>query len=425
MKKITLKQICLLSNLLMALFATGVMAQSEAEPVTITILYNAFLQDSFGEGPAPLDVIQAEVAEAYPHITVELNIAPDDINAWRDQLSVVLTAQDGTIDIYGMDTPWVLEFGQAGWAVPLDEPLDLQATYVESGLDIFSYDDQTLAIPFWGSVGGLFYRTDILEDYGYEPPQTYTELAGIAADITRQDDTLTGFVWAGERSEALMQTWAEIFLGFGGKYFDSNGDCAINTPEGMDAVTFMRDLIESGLSPRQVTTWGAAEARVRFIEGDAIFLRHNADIVTWLDDPERSDVGGQWGVISNPAQPDGRRANITGGFGFAMNPYTDTEEATLAVMGVLASFEVQRGFARAWGPVQYYDGLYENDDVAQAIPNAGAISELLPNAASRPQVPQYSQVSQIIQTEIHSILTGSQDVETGLDFACQQIDQLQ
>jgi len=207
------------ATLLAALLLLGVVVinAQEEDPVVITLSYNTFLQNSFGDGPPPLDVIRAEVAEAYPNYEIQLNIAPDAIDAWRDQLSVAFTAEDGTIDIYGMDTPWVLEFGQAGWAVPLAEALpDLEADFVESGLEIFSFDDQVLAVPFWGSIGGLFYRADILSEYGYEPPATYDELREIAADITAQDPSLTGFVWAGAKEEGLVQVWAEFFLGFGG-----------------------------------------------------------------------------------------------------------------------------------------------------------------------------------------------------------------
>ena len=55
----------------------------------------------------------------------------------------------------------------------------LEETFVTSGLDIFSYEGQRLGIPFWGSSSGLFYRTDLLEEYGFGPPQTYDELVEI------------------------------------------------------------------------------------------------------------------------------------------------------------------------------------------------------------------------------------------------------
>lgn len=426
--------VLLLASLLPVLAACGGAARTASDtesdpaadaPVTITLAYNRFLETSFTEHPAPIDVIRSAVAEAHPNIDVQLNIVPDSIEAHRDALAVWMTSQDGTVDIYGMDAPWVLEFGEAGWAVPLNDYLpDLEERFLQSGLDIFLHEGQRLGVPFWGSVGGMFYRTDLLEAAGFEPPATYDELVEIVAAIQAEQPDLSGFVWPGARQESLIQTWAEIFLGFGGSYYADDGRCAVNSPQGIAAVTFMVELIDDGISPRETTAWTAEEARTRFVEGEAIFLRHNHDIITWLDDPERSDIVGQWAFMPNPAQPGGEPSGATGGFAFAINPYTDSLPAAVQVIQVIASEEVQKGFALAWGPVQYYRGLYEQPEVQAAHANVGVLADVLPSSASRPRSTNYAQLSDILQQEIHSALTGSKSVENALNDACSRIDAL-
>lgn len=397
----------------------------EGAPVTITLAYNRFLETSFSDYPPPLEVIQTEVADRYPNISVELNIVPDDIGAHRDALTVWMTSQDATVDIYGMDTPWVPEFGAAGWAAPLNDRLpDLEEQFITAGLDIFSYEGQRLGVPFWGSIGGMFYRSDLLEEYGFAPPETYDELLEISRAITAEQPELTGFVWPGARAEALIQTWAEIFLGFGGQYYDEAGNCAINAPAGVEAVEFMRTTLDEGISPAATVTWNAEEARTRFVAGEALFLRHNHDIVTWLDDPEQSQIVGQWGFMSNPAQPEGERSGATGGFAFAINPFTDNMEASVQVLDVIASEAVQRGFALAWGPVQYYEGLYEDPEVQAANPNIELITDVFDSAAARPPSTSYAQLSDILQEELHATLTDSKPVAAALDDACSRIDAL-
>lgn len=395
------------------------------EPVTVTLAYNRFLETSFTDYPPPLEVIQTAVTERYPNIEVQLNLVPDDIGGHRDALTVWMTSQDATIDIYGMDTPWVLEFGEAGWAEPLNERLpDLETNFATAGLDVFSYEEQRLGVPFWGSIGGMFYRTDLLAEYGFEPPETYDELLEIARTITAEQPELTGFAWPGARAEALVQTWAEIFLGFGGQYYDDSGNCAINSPAGIEAVEFMRTTIDEGLSPVETVTWNAEEARTRFVAGEAVFLRHNHDIVTWLDDPEQSQIVDQWAFMANPAQPEGQRSGATGGFAFAINPFTDDMEAAVQVLDVIASAEVQRGFALAWGPVQYYAGLYDDPEVQAANPNVELISAVFDSAAPRPPSTNYAQLSDILQEELHSALTDSKPVADALNDACSRIDTL-
>jgi multiple sugar transport system substrate-binding protein len=399
---------------------------AQDEPVVITLSYNTFLQTSFNEAaPPPIDVIREEVTKVNPNIQIELSIAPDSIEAWRDQLSITFIARNPTIDIYGIDMPWVQEFGLAGWALPLNDQLEaINDNFVSSGLDLYTFEDSLLGVPFWGSIGGLFYRTDLLEEYSFEPPETYDDIIEIANAITAENPELTGFVWNGAKEEGLIQVWVEFFRGFGGEYYDDEGGCAINSEAGQQAVQYMFDLIENGVSPAETVTWDSAQARIRFVEGNAIFLRHNSDIVTWLDDPERSNVVGNWGFMPNPAQPEGQHTGATGGFAFAVNPYTDNLTETLQVLEVIASETVQRGFALAWGPVQYYEGLYDDPEIQEANPNADAIQNVLSSAAARPASTSYAQLSSILQDELHSILTGIKSVEQGLNDACAQIDML-
>lgn len=402
--------------------------QESDEPVIITLAYNRFLQMSFGPGPAPIDLIRSEVAKKYPNIDVRLNLMPDTINGMREALAVWIAAEDPTVDIYGMDMPWVQEFGRAGWATPLNDALpQLEEDFIANGLDVFSYEGQRLGVPFWSSVSGTFYRTDLLEAAGFEPPKTYDELVTIAQAITAasQNPELSGFVWAGIKDEQLVMTWAEMLLGFGGRYFDDAGQCAMNSPEGVEALSFMVNVIESGVSPREVPAWKADEARTRFAEGNAVFLRHNHDIVVWLDDPERSAVAGKWAVMPNPAQPNGVVANVTGGFALAANPYSDNPTEAMQVLEVIASQPVQKGFAIAWGPVQYYQGVLEDVDVQAANPNAGTIQPLLNNAVPRPPSTRYTELSSILQDELHSAITGIKPAEQALNDACQRIDALE
>ncbi len=394
--------------------------------VTITLAYNRFLNTSFGPGPAPFEAIKEAVAQKYPHIELQLNLTPDSVNQMHDALAVWLTAQDPTIDLYGMDTPWVLEFGQAGWAVPLNEPLpQLEENFVNSGLDIFSYEGQRLGVPFWGSLSGLFYRTDLLAEYGFEPPQTYDQMVEIIDTITADRPELTGLAWPGAREEPLVMVWADFLHGFGGQYFDSTGQCGFNSAEGIAAVQFMADLIESGASPQETTAWTSQEAQNRFVEGNSIFLWHNHDLVTWLDDPERSAVVEKWGFRPSPAQPQGRQVALTGGFAFAINPFTDNPEEAQQVLETIASQEVQKAFAVAWGPVQYYRGLYDDPEVLAANPNADRISELLPYALNRPPSPNYAQLSSILQEELHSALTGIKPIQQALDDSCARVEAIE
>ena len=391
---------------------------------TVILSYNRFFNLSFSASPSPLEVIRQAVAAKYPEVDVQLNLAPDNMSQWHDAMAIWITAKDSTIDLFGMDTPWVSEFGAAEWAVPLNEHFpDIADRFEQAGLDLFSYDGKLLAIPFWTATSGMYYRTDLLEEAGYEPPKTWDELIEISEALTQENPDLTGYLWAGGKEESLTMVWSEFLYGFGGQYWDDDGACAFNSPEGVKAVEFMKSTVDTGLSPRETTSWSNDEARTRFVEGKAIFLRGPHDYITWLNDPAKSTVVDKWGFMPNPSAG-GVQAGSSGGFGLAIQPHTDNLEAALKVIEVIASEEVQKGFAMAWGPVQYYKGLYDIPEVKSAYPEAYRLAPVLETSLARPQHPNYAQVSTIIQDEVHAALTGVKPVSAALDDACAQIDAL-
>ncbi len=379
---------------------------------TVTLGYNAFLSDSFTDAPPPIDVMRTALESEYPDITLEYETMSQDL---LDQLIIWMTSQDATVDIFGIDEPWVSQFGRAGWAVPLNDRIpDLDERFSASGLDTFSYEGDRLGVPFWGSITGLYYRSDILEEYGFDPPESVDEIVETVEAVRADDPDVTGFLWPGAREEDLVMYYATLLHAFGGGYLSSDGSYAFDSEESLEAVRFMRETIESGVSPRAVQNWNRQEGRQRFANGEGIFLWDNNDIVIWLDDPERSQIVGNWDLMVFPSQPGGESVAITGGFAFAANPFGENLDAAVDVLDVIAGEQVQKGFALAWGPVQYYTDLYDDPEVQEYNPNVEKLIPLLDSARNRPPSESYAELSGILQEELNAIVTGISDPEETL-----------
>ena len=380
--------------------------------ITVTLGYNSFLSSTFTDTPAPIDVMRAALESEYPNITLEYETMSQDL---LDQLVIWMTSQDTTVDLFGIDEPWVSQFGRAGWAVPLNDRIpDLEDRFSSAGLDTFSYQGDRLGIPFWGSVTGLYYRTDILAQYDLQPPETVDDIVRIVETVRAADSDVTGFLWPGAREEDLVMYYATLLHSFGGEYL--NGDeYAFDSAASLEAVKFMQSTIEDEISPRAVQNWNRQEGRQRFANGEGIFLWDNNDIVIWLDDPERSQIVGAWDLMPFPAQPGGESVAVTGGFAFGANPFSEKIDAAVQVLDVIAGEQVQKGFALAWGPVQYYDGLYDDPEVRSYNPNVDKLIPLLDRALNRPPSGSYAELSGILQEQLNAAITGVTDAETALE----------
>ncbi|NCN05696.1 MAG: extracellular solute-binding protein [Spirochaetales bacterium] len=399
--------ILLFFGLFLTLLVLGSCSQDNAEevgPVTVTLGYNSFLSDTFTDAPAPIDVIRQSLAAKYPDIQLEYFTMPQDL---LESLVIWMTSEDTTVDIFGMDVPWVTQFGRAGWAVPLNDKVqNLEENLYGSGLETFSYEGNQLAVPFWGGVAGLFYRTDLLEEYGFSPPGSVDEMVRIIETIRADRPELSGLLWPGQREESLNMFYATLLYAFGGEYTAEDGSYALDSPESIQAIQFMNETLANSLSPREVPGWTRLESRQQFVDGQGIFSWDNHDIVTWLDDPTRSKVAGKWGLMPFPAQPNGRSVAITGGFGFAMNPFSPNQEAAAKVLEVIAGPEVQKGFALAWGPVQHSRGLYDDPQVRQYNPNVDLLVPLLERSLNRPPSTNYALLSDSMLQELNSSING-------------------
>ncbi|MCF7945028.1 MAG: extracellular solute-binding protein, partial [Spirochaetia bacterium] len=333
-----------------------------------------------------------------------------------DSLVVWMTSRDSTVDIYGIDVPWTAQFGRAGWAVPLNDRLpQLEADFTPGGLDTFSYKGQRLGVPFWNSVTGLFYRKDLLEEYGFAPPKTLDDMTAIITEIQTEQPEITGFLWPGAREESLVMFYSTLLHAFGGTYLGDDGSYQFDSPASRRAVEFMISSIDEELSPRAVTGWERMDMRPRFVEGKALFSWDNADIITWLDDPERSQVAGKWGFMPFPSQANGNSVSISGGFAFSINPFSKNIDAAVKVMEVIAGKTVQKGFALAWGPVQHYKGLYDDAEVQEYNPNAEKLQAVTEIAINRPPSKSYTELSSMLQEELHAAITGSIAVDRALE----------
>jgi trehalose/maltose transport system substrate-binding protein len=94
-----------------------------------------------------------------------------------------LGAQSSDIDVYRIDVIWpgILE----PHAVDLSEALAMQnANYFERIVANNTVGGKLVGIPIYVGAGLLYYRTDLLEKYGYDgPPQTWAELEEMAKTI--------------------------------------------------------------------------------------------------------------------------------------------------------------------------------------------------------------------------------------------------
>jgi len=148
-----------------------------------------------------------------------------------------------------------------------------------------------------------------------------------------------GIVWQSARYEGLVTSFVEFLGAFGGRILADDGTVVVDSPEGIRALTFMRDLITSGAAPTDILTWHEEESRFAFQNGAAAMMRNWPYAVTLLKQPRDSRVAGKFGVAPMPGAAGGAPTATLGGSALAINGFTAHPDAAWKVVEFLTAPE--------------------------------------------------------------------------------------
>lgn len=111
-------------------------------------------------------------------------------------------------------------------------------------------DGKIYCVPVSESSYVTFYWSDLYPN-GF--PKTTDDFLAAAADLKSQDKyALTYWGSTAFDGEATGRYFYQVIASFGGKYDDGTGKMALNTPENIAAIEFMREVVKNGYSSESV-----------------------------------------------------------------------------------------------------------------------------------------------------------------------------
>ena len=342
----------------------------------------------------------------------------------RDQyLSTVLTSRSGDIDLFLMDVVNPPQYAAAGWAEPLDgyfESEAAKAEFLEPFLDSVvaanTVDGTLYGLPAWTDAQFLYYRSDLLEKYGFEPPTTWPELKEQALTIMggEGDPTLQGFNYQGAAIEGTNCTFLEALWTAGGDWRAEDGSITVDSEAGRTALAWYDDTLESGITKEGIAEETTDLSRQAFQAGDVVFMLNWGYAWAHFQEDEDSAVKGNVGVAPLPAFEGGESATCVGGFQWAINPFSDNKEEAFRVMQHMVSYEAQKTLAIEASHIPAREALYEDEEVLAAAPQFGQFFDVIVNARPRPLTPFYGEVSELIRTSMNAFFARAQSADETL-----------
>ncbi|MBB5753163.1 ABC transporter substrate-binding protein [Prosthecomicrobium pneumaticum] len=367
-----------------------------------------------------------EVLDKYEKDTgVKVNIVtmPSSTTDQFGQYRLWLAAGNSDIDLYQTDVIWAPQLA--------DQFVDLTAAakdvvgqHFPSIIESQTVNGKLVALPLFTDAPALYYRKDLLDKYGKQPPKTWDELAATAKEVQDKEreagqKDLWGFVWQGNAYEGLTCDALEwVKSSGGGQIIEADGSISINNPNAAAAIERAKSWVGT-ISPPGVLAYQEEESRGVWQTGNAVFMR-NWPYAYALGNGEDSSVKGKFEVTTLPFAGDGNQPAATlGGWNVAVSKYSKQQDAAIKLAIYLASPEVQKWRAIEIANLPTIEALYDDADVAKAQPFMPAWKAVFQSAVPRPSAPtktKYNEVSSKFWTAVHNTLSGNGTAAENLEI---------
>lgn len=367
-----------------------------------------------GDPQALLDII-AEFEKENSDIKVIDEPLPASTDEQHQFYVINLEGKTSVFDVLSMDVIWVPEFARAGWLRDISSalPEEERAGFFKGPMDAVIYKGEVYAIPWYIDAGVLYYRKDLLKKHGFYPPQTWDGLIKVSKAITAKEKDLYGFIWQGKQYEGLVCNVLEYFWSNGGDVL-KDGKVVIESPENIEALKFMRDLIfKYNVSPELVLTSIEEPTRHIFGNGKALFMR-NWPYAWNIFNKEGSPIRGKVGVSVLPFFKGNKTASTLGGWQLGINKFSKNPEAAEKFIKYLTSPPAQKKLAITVGYKPTRKSLYKDGDFLREQPFIVGLYEVFLNARPRPVSPYYMAMTQIMQPEFSAAISGMKSPEEAL-----------
>lgn len=347
------------------------------------------------------------------------------------QYRLWLAAGNSDIDVYQTDVIWAPQL--ADQFVDLkDAAKDVIKDHFPSIIESQTVNGKLAALPYFTDAPALYYRKDLLDKYGKQPPKTWDEMAAIAKEIQDKEreagnKDMWGFVFQGNAYEGLTCDALEWVKSHGGgQIVEPDGSISINNEKAVKALETAKSWVGT-ISPDGSLAYQEEDTRGIWQKGNAVFMR-NWPYAYALGNGDDSAVKGKFETVALPSGGEGGQSAATlGGWNVAVSKYSKHQEAAISLALYLSGPEAQKMNALLASHLPTLQALYDDAEIKEKQPIIPQWKEVFLNAVPRPSAPtkgKYNEVSSKFWSAVHDTLSGKGTAAENLEVLEADLEEL-
>ncbi|MEM6759711.1 MAG: extracellular solute-binding protein [Pseudomonadota bacterium] len=327
---------------------------------------------------------------------------------FRTKQPEAFAANPSLYHIGGVSNGTITPLLNAGTIRPLD---DLVAKYGQSLApnQLIKVDGKIMAVAMMVNTQHMMYRSDIFADLGIEVPSSYDEVLAAAEAIQAAgvvDYPLGATLKSGWN---IAQDFNNMYLGFGGSFFNDDNTTAVNGEAGVKALETMKALT-AYMDPEYLVS-DSTYVQQQFQQGKIAMANLWASRGGAMNDENESQVVGKVAMAGAPvAVAGGAPATTLWWDGVVIAANITDEEADAAFRLVMEGLDEDMVTGANEAAIWIVGGYQPGDSAQGAIETATAS----PPAAAYPSTTTMGLLHTALGNELPAFFTGERDAAATL-----------
>ncbi|MGH9985213.1 MAG: extracellular solute-binding protein [Nitrososphaeraceae archaeon] len=415
------KMVFILSSaFLISVIFTGLANSLAAQKEQVTL--TAIVAEPKERWDVLFDNASKKLNENHPDMDIKIDYRVLPYDATRTQ---ILTSMAGRtpIDLISVDQIWLGEFAEGGFLTDLTQNAtswgregDWYPVNWEGG----KYEDKIYGIWAWTDVRALWYWKDLLRDAGVDPSTLETWNGYLSAaqklnDALGQQGIQGAHLVGASHSPDMLYPYLWML---GGDILEQRSGHptkgtywfpAYNSTEGAQSLEFIKRQVDAGIKPQVNHFWGQEFADKKF----AMMLEGSWLLGTF---PREQWAGLNQSVGMIPMFPvpneGNKSATMMGGWVLSIPQTSQNKDLSWELLTLLVDPEIlttmleKEGYLPTQKPIA--EGSY-SQSLNATIPYYSDMISMIPVGHSRPNIPEYPQISDNIREAIDGVYFGGKD----------------
>jgi multiple sugar transport system substrate-binding protein len=360
----------------------------------------------------------------HPQEKVRIIELPESADAQRQQMVQNAQVKSDAFTVLYLDVVWTAEFAANRWVQELPADQFSLDKFFGPTVSTAKYRDKLYAVPLYSDGGMLYYRKDLLDAVGVQPPATWAELVAACEKVLPTAPGTSCYAGQFEKYEGLTVNFSEAVNSGGGVVIDDQGNPNVNTPSAKAGLDTLVQGFKTGIIPQKAITFKEEEGRRAFQAGELLF--HRQWPFQWAlanKTDGSSQVAGKFDVAPLPGL-NGPGVSTLGGHNLAISTFAKNKATALDFIKYMTNEQTQRSNILATSLAPTIASLYDDPELVSRFPYLPTLKQSILTAKQRPAVVRYGDVTSAIQESAYAALTGAKTSDAALTELQSALEQL-